>query len=68
MPGSVQLFSSNNISINPGTGLTQDTAGVGGSAEPGDLFGDRVAYAAPGLVDTATRLAVGVSRRRTGQP
>ena len=60
--GSVQLFSSNNITITPGVGLTQDTAGVGGAAETGDLFGDRLAFAAPGLGDPATRLVVGVPR------
>ena len=58
--GSVQLFSSNNITITPGVGLTQDTAGVAGSAQAGDLFGDRLAFAAPGLGDPATRLVVGV--------
>jgi hypothetical protein len=59
--GSVQLFSSNNAStITPGAGLTQDTPGVGGSAEAGDLFGDRLAFAAPGLGDPVTRFAVGV--------
>ena len=41
-------------------GLTQDTAGVGGTAEAGDLFGDRLAFAAPGLGDPTTRLVVGV--------
>ena len=50
--GSVQFFSSNNITITPRASLTQDTAGVGGTAEPGDLFGDQVAFAAPGLGDT----------------
>jgi len=58
--GLVQLFSSNNVTITPGTALTQNTAGVSGTAEAGDLFGDRVAWAAPGLVDTATRLAVSI--------
>ena len=46
--GAVQLFSSNNVTITPGANLTQDTAGVGGAGEPGDLFGDQVAFAAPG--------------------
>ena len=41
-------------------GLTQDTAGVSGATEPGDLFGDQLAFAAPGLGDTVTRLAVSV--------
>jgi hypothetical protein len=58
--GSVQLFSFNGVDLAPGTGLTQDTAGVDGVAEAGDLFGDDLAFAAPGLTDTVTRLAVGV--------
>lgn len=58
--GAVQLFSSNNITITPGTSLTQDTAGVSGAAEPGDLFGNQLAFAAPGLGDPTTRLAVAV--------
>ncbi|HZA72414.1 MAG TPA: VCBS repeat-containing protein [Propionibacteriaceae bacterium] len=58
--GSVQLFSFNGVSLTPGTGLTQDTAGVSGAAEAGDLFGDTLAFAAPGLTDTVTRLAVGI--------
>lgn len=33
---------------------------MAGTAEPGDLFGDQVAFAAPGLGDAATRLAVSV--------
>ncbi|HSU34617.1 MAG TPA: hypothetical protein VLJ88_03055 [Propionibacteriaceae bacterium] len=58
--GSVQFFSSNNITITPRASLTQDTAGVSGAAEAGDLFGDQVAFAAPGLGDSATRLAVSI--------
>lgn len=58
--GAVQLFSSNNITITPGANLTQDTAGVSGASEPGDLFGYELAFAAPSLGDSATRLAVGV--------
>ncbi len=58
--GSVQLFTFNGVSLDPGVGLTQDTADVSGAAEAGDLFGDRLAFAAPGLGDTVTRLAVGV--------
>ena len=58
--GSVQLFSSNTTTVTPRASLTQDTAGVTGTAEPGDLFGDQVTFAAPGLGDTATRVAVSV--------
>jgi hypothetical protein len=58
--GGVQLFSSTNVTITPGANLTQDTAGVGGAAEPGDLFGDQLAFAAPGLGDPTTRLAVSI--------
>ena len=56
--GSVQLFSSNGVTITPGVGLTQDTAGVTGTSEAGDQFGRRVVLAPPGLGDTKTRLAV----------
>lgn len=58
--GLVQLFSSDRRDISIGTSLTQDTAGVGDSAEPGDEFGGSLAWIAPGLGDTHTRLAVGV--------
>jgi hypothetical protein len=60
--GTVQLFSSNATSITPGTGLTQDTAGVSDSAQSGDVFGDKVAWAAPGLADSTTRLAVSATK------
>ncbi|HEY5788433.1 MAG TPA: VCBS repeat-containing protein [Microlunatus sp.] len=56
--GAVQLFSSNNVTITTGANLTQDTADVTGVTESGDLFGDQLAFAAPGLGDTTTRLAV----------
>lgn len=58
--GSAQLFSSNGATLTPGPGITQDTPGVSGGAETGDLFGDRVVFAAPGLGDSATRLAVSI--------
>jgi hypothetical protein len=58
--GAVQLFSSNNVTITIGANLSQDTAGVSGVTEPGDLFGNQLAFAAPGLGDSATRLAVSV--------
>ena len=56
--GSVALFISGTSTVTPSAGLTQDTTGVSDSAEPGDLFGDRVAFIGPGLGDAATRLAV----------
>jgi hypothetical protein len=56
--GSVQLFSSNGVTVTPGVGLSQDTAGVGGSPETGDRFGRRLVLAPPGPGDTKTRLAV----------
>ena len=61
--GSVQFFSSDidDDSMTPGAALSQNTAGVGDTAESGDLFGDALAFAAPGLGDPVTRLA----RRRT---
>jgi hypothetical protein len=60
--GSVQLFSGSGASLAPGVGLSQDTAGVAGVAETGDLFGDRLTFAPPGLGDSATRLAVSAPR------
>ena len=60
--GSVQLFSGNGSSLTPGVGLSQNTAGVSGVAESGDLFGDRLVFAPPGLGDPATRLAVSAPR------
>jgi hypothetical protein len=56
--GSVQIFSSNGTTVTPGVGLSQETAGVGGSPEAGDRFGRRVVLAPPGPGDTKTRLAV----------
>jgi hypothetical protein len=44
--------------LTAGTGLTQDTDGVANGSETGDLFGERVAWARPGLGDTVSRLAV----------
>lgn len=60
--GSVQLFSGNGSSLTPGVGLSQNTAGVTGVAESGDLFGDRLVFAPPGSGDPATRLAVSAPR------
>ena len=64
--GMVQLFSSELEDVDPGTGLTQDTPGVGDSAQPGDEFGTAVAWIAPGLGDIRTRLAVGAPWENTG--
>jgi hypothetical protein len=58
--GLVQLFSANGSTVTAGVGLTQNTAGVLEVSQTGDLFGERVAWARPGLGDTATWLAVGV--------
>ncbi|MCC6495722.1 MAG: hypothetical protein IT193_05635 [Propionibacteriaceae bacterium] len=63
--GLVQLFSSDLTDIDPGTALTQDTPGVGDSAQPGDIFGDEVAWVAPGLGDIRTRLAVSAPKENT---
>ena len=46
--------------------MTQNTAGVGDTAESGDLFGDALAFAAPGLGDPVTRLGVGVPSEDAG--
>ena len=56
--GMVQLFSSTGVTMTPGEGLTQDTAGVTGTATAGDRFGRRFVLAPPGVGDTKTRLAV----------
>ncbi len=63
--GMVQLFSSDTGDLDPGTGLTQDTAGVGDSTQAGDIFGDEVAWIAPGLGDSKTRLAVSSPKEDT---
>jgi Domain of unknown function (DUF1929)/FG-GAP repeat len=64
--GSVQLFSSTGTTMTPGTGLTQDTAGVSGTATAGDEFGRRIALAPQGLGDTKTRLAVSAPNKDAG--
>jgi FG-GAP repeat len=56
--GLVQLFSGDGSTLAVGTGLSQNTGGVADQAERGDLFGERVAWARPGLGDTVSRLAV----------
>jgi hypothetical protein len=56
--GLVQLFSGYGSTLSAGTGLTQKTEGVADHTERGDLFGAQVAWAAPGLGDTVSRLAV----------
>ena len=63
--GLVQLFSSDTEDVDPGTALTQNTPGVGGATEDGDEFGTSVAWIAPGLGDSRTRLAVGVPKENT---
>jgi hypothetical protein len=64
--GSVQLFTSTGTTMTPGTGLTQDTTNVSGTATAGDEFGRRVALAPPGLGDTKTRLAVSAPNKDAG--
>ena len=66
--GSVQLFSSDidDASLSAEAALTQDTAGIGETAEAGDRFGDTLAFAAPGLGDPAIRLGVGVPYEDAG--
>jgi hypothetical protein len=56
--GLVQGFSGNGNTLTPGVGLTQNTAGVFDEAETGDLFGERVVWARPGLGDPGSWLAV----------
>jgi hypothetical protein len=70
--GAVQLFSSATDSFTAGVLLSQQTAGVSGTAEPGDGFGNSLAFAAPSLGDRLTRLGVGIpgedgSARDTGR-
>ncbi len=56
--GAVQLFAGPTTAITPTANLSQDTAGVSGTAESQDGFGSRLAFIGPGLADPATRLAV----------
>jgi hypothetical protein len=56
--GLVQLFSGDGNTLTAGVGLTQDTEGVADESETGDLFGERVVWARPGLGDSVSRLAV----------
>jgi hypothetical protein len=56
--GSVQLFRSNETTLIPRAGLSQDTSGVSGVAETGDLFGDRLAFGLLGRPESSIRLAV----------
>ena len=63
--GSVQLFNSNTVTLTASTGLSQNTSGVGGTAEAGDVFGQTLAFVAPGLGDAKTRLAVGAPGENT---
>ena len=54
----VQLFVTDTEELAARTALTQNTSGVSDSAQAGDIFGDQLAWIAPGLGDTRTRLAV----------
>jgi hypothetical protein len=56
--GSLQLFRSNETTLSPRAGLSQDTSGVSGVAETGDLFGDRLAFGLLGRAESNIRLAV----------
>ncbi len=56
--GMVQLFVTDTEELAARTALTQNTSGVSDSAQAGDIFGDQLAWIAPGLGDTRTRLAV----------
>lgn len=63
--GMVQLFSSDTEDLTIGTALTQDTPGVADATQAGDIFGDEVAWIAPGLGDVRTRLAVSAPKEDT---
>lgn len=70
--GTVQLFASAAGSLDPGSSLGQDTIGVEGAAEPGDVFGRSVAWVPPTDADERSRIAVSVpgedaSHSNTGQ-
>lgn len=58
--GWAQVFSASGSSLVPGVALNQDTSGVNGSSEAGDLFGHVVAWVPPGAGDARSRLAVAV--------
>lgn len=64
--GSVQLFSSDRRDIEVETALTQDTSGVSDSGQTNDRFGAALAWIAPGLGDTRTRLAIGAPGESVG--
>ena len=57
--GAVQFFSSNGTTMSTGVSLTQNTSGVSGAAEDGDFFGSALAWSAPGLGSSVSRLGVG---------
>jgi len=58
--GMVQVFTTiNNLTeLVPLVGLSQDSPGVTGAAEAGDLFGQDVEFAPPGPGNNTTRLAI----------
>ena len=64
--GLVQLFSWDGDDPIAGTALTQNTPGVADSAQSGDIFGDQVAWSAPGPGDAQTRLAVSATKEDVG--
>lgn len=63
--GLVQLFATSGGSLVAQTALHQNTPGVDQTAEAGDRFGWSLAWIAPGLGDSRTRLAVGVPDENT---
>lgn len=57
--GMVHLFDGDGSTpLSHVAGLHQNSAGVSGTAEAGDLFGDELTFAAPGPGNSRTRLAV----------
>ncbi|GAA1719646.1 hypothetical protein GCM10009809_14290 [Isoptericola hypogeus] len=58
--GWAQVFNASGTSLVPGIALNQDTSGVDGAAEAGDLFGQVVAWVPPTTWDNRSRLAVAV--------
>lgn len=64
--GTVQLFDSIGGALTPGSSLSQDTSGVNGTAEAGDVFGRSVAWAPPSTEDERSRIVVAVPNEDSG--
>ncbi|MGH3713016.1 MAG: integrin alpha [Micromonosporaceae bacterium] len=64
--GVVQLFSSTGTSLNPGAAISQNTAGIIGSAEKADRFGFALAMASQSVTGGGLQLIVGIPYEDVG--